>query len=49
MHSASPTSARQEPWYKYGVAVLCVEMLIALAVSVYSLYVTFHGPGGVLR
>lgn len=35
-----------EPWYKYGVAFLCLEMLIAVAVSAYSLYMTFHGLGG---
>jgi len=35
-----------EPWYKYGVAVLLVEIAIAIAVSGYSLYMTFHGLGG---
>jgi hypothetical protein len=35
-----------EPWYKYGVAVLLIEMAIAIAVSAYSLYMTFHGLGG---
>lgn len=35
-----------EPWYKYGVAVLLLEMAIAVAVSGYSLYMTFHGLGG---
>ena len=35
-----------EPWYKYGVAVLLIEMAIAIAVSGYSLYMTFHGRGG---
>ena len=49
MHSARCSPPRQEPWYRYGVAVLCLEMLIALAVSAYSLYVTFHGAGGYLR
>jgi hypothetical protein len=49
MRSLSPASGGHEPWYRYGVAVLCLEMLIALAVSAYSLYVTFHGPGGFLR
>ena len=34
------------PWYKYGVAVLLLEMVIAIAVSGYSLYLTFHGQGG---
>lgn len=35
-----------EPWYKYGVAFLALEMVIAIAVSVYSLFLTFHGLGG---
>jgi hypothetical protein len=42
----SPASVRHEPWYKYGVAALFLEMLIAIAVSAYSLYITFHGTGG---
>ncbi len=39
-------SVPREPWYKYGVAVLLLEMLIAVAVCGYSLYMTFHGLGG---
>ena len=35
-----------EPWYKYGVAVLFLEMVIAISVSGYSLYMTFNGLGG---
>jgi hypothetical protein len=35
-----------DPWYKYGVAVLFLEMAIAVAVSAWSLYMTFHGLGG---
>lgn len=46
MHPTSSASAPREPWYKYGVAVLCLEMLIAIAVSSYALYLTFHGVGG---
>lgn len=38
--------AAHEPWYKYGVACLVLEMAIAVAVSAYSLYVTFNGLGG---
>ncbi len=37
---------RQEPWFKYGVATLFLEMAIAIAVSAYSLYMTFNGLGG---
>jgi hypothetical protein len=46
MHPITSTPARQEPWYKYGVAVLFLEMIVAIAVSAYSLYMTFHGLGG---
>jgi hypothetical protein len=43
----SPNRATShEPWYKYGVAVLLLEMVVAIAVSGYSLYMTFHGIGG---
>ena len=48
MNSTTETNAPvpHEPWYKYGVAVLLAEMAIAIAVSGYSLYMTFHGLGG---
>ena len=35
-----------EPWYKYGVAALMLEMAMAVGVCGYSLYLTFHGLGG---
>ncbi len=35
-----------EPWYKYGVFFLYVEMAIAILVCVYSLYMAFTGTGG---
>jgi hypothetical protein len=38
--------APHEPWYKYGVVFLLTEMAIAIAVSAYSLYMTFNGLGG---
>lgn len=37
--------AQREPWYKYGVAMLLFEMALAVAVSGYSLYMTFNGLG----
>lgn len=48
MHATNSADAPapQEPWYKYGVAVLFMEMAVAIAVSGYSLYMTFHGLGG---
>ena len=41
-------SAPAEPWYKYGVAFLFLEMALALVVCGYSLYLTFHGLGSML-
>jgi hypothetical protein len=38
--------ADREPWYKYGGAVLLLEIAIAVAVSGYSLHMTFNGLGG---
>lgn len=32
---------RHDPWYKYGVAFLFVEMALAIAVSAYSFAMTF--------
>ncbi len=46
MTSESSEPVHHEPWYKYGVLVLFTEMVIAIAVSGYSLYMTFHGLGG---
>jgi hypothetical protein len=42
----STRAPAHDSWYKYGVAVLLFEMAIAVAVSVYSLYMTFHALGG---
>lgn len=42
----SETPVSYGSWYKYGVAFLSLEMLVAIAVSAYSLYMTFHGLGG---
>jgi hypothetical protein len=36
----------REPWFRYGVGFLFFEMAMAVAVSAYSLYMTFHGLGG---
>ena len=48
MHMPAQSSAKGpvEPWYKYGVAFLSFEMAVAIAVSAYSLFMTFHGLGG---
>ena len=47
MHAPiSDTQVPLEPWYKYGVAILLLEMIIAVAVSAYSLFMTFRGIGG---
>jgi hypothetical protein len=39
-------STPQGRWYKYGVAILFLEIATAIAVSGYSLYMTFAGFGG---
>ena len=44
--ASASSKTGHEPWYKYGVAVLLLEMAIAIAVSGYSLFMTFHGLGG---
>jgi hypothetical protein len=44
--SPNRTATAHEPWYKYGVAVLFLEMVIAVAVCGYSLYMAFNGLGG---
>ncbi len=33
----------QESWYKKGVIFLYIEMVIAILVSLYSLYMAFNG------
>ena len=48
MRKSEPSDAPvvHDPWYRYGVGVLLLEMGIAIAVSAYSLYMTFNGLGG---
>ena len=47
MKSNSPAeNIPHQPWYKYGVLFLLFEMVIAVTVCGYSLYLTFHGLGG---
>jgi hypothetical protein len=46
MNSVDIRVAPHQPWYKYGVAVLFLEIALAVAVSGYSLYITFNGLGG---
>lgn len=33
---------KQEPWYKYGVAILYIEMAIAIGVSIFAIVKTFN-------
>ncbi|MBT9330086.1 MHYT domain-containing protein [Paracidobacterium acidisoli] len=51
MHTAGSSTepVAHQPWYKYGVAILFAEMAIAIAVSGYALWLTFHGAGGAPR
>ncbi|WP_424016828.1 hypothetical protein ACOZ4N_13185 [Halorientalis pallida] len=41
-HAGEPTG----DWYKYGKAVLYLEMVIAILVTVFSLYLAFQGQAG---
>lgn len=34
------------PWYKWGVIVLYLEMIIATAVTLFAMYMAFTGAGG---
>lgn len=43
MHSPSLNPPPREPWYRYGVAFLFLEMTLAIAVCLYAFYLTFHG------
>lgn len=38
-----------EPWYKYGVAILYIEMFLAIALTIFALYLTFSGAGGISK
>ena len=38
--------AEYDSWYKWGKAVLYAEMLIAVLVTVFSLYMAFNGQAG---
>lgn len=46
MNPVEIRATAHQPWFKYGVAFLMMEMAIAVAVSAYSLYMTFNGLGG---
>lgn len=45
VHNEEP---QEENWYKWGVLVLYLEMIIAILVSLYSLYMAFSGQGTAL-
>ncbi len=40
---------KYDPWYKYGVYTLYLEMFLAIAFSIFALYMTFSGSGGISR
>ena len=46
MSAIEKSDAPRERWYTYGVIFLLFEIAIAVAVSGYSLYMTFNGLGG---
>lgn len=37
-----------DDWYRWGRIVLYVEMVIAVAVTVFSLYMAFTGTAGIV-
>lgn len=43
--SHEPGSNLHDPWYKYGVAFLFMEMMLAIVVSAYSFAMTFGAFG----
>ena len=45
-HKQSTAAEGDYRWYKYGVATLIAEMVIAVCVCGYSLYMAFAGLGG---
>lgn len=45
-HQVMKDAEKSAGWYRYGVIFLYLEMFIAIAVSVYSLYMAFTGKGG---
>ena len=49
MEGDKKTVFRYEPWYKWGVLVLYIEMFIAIGVSVFSLYFALTGHAGFLK
>lgn len=38
----------RDPWYRWGRTILYAEMVIAVAVTAFSLYMAFTGSAGVL-
>ena len=46
MSDGNPTKIEHDGWYKYGVGVLITEMVIAVSVCGYSLFMAFAGIGG---
>lgn len=47
--SEEVTEYEYEPWYRYGVAILYLEMFMAIALTIFALYLTFTGSGGISK
>lgn len=45
-YSFGQQTARQEPWYKWGQAILLIQLGLAILQTVYSLYMALTGAGG---
>ena len=49
MTSETKDADKFEPWYKYGVAILYIEMILAIALTIFALSLTFSGAGGISK
>lgn len=43
---ATVAEPEHEPWYRFGVAFQYMELLIAVGVTLFSLYMALSGTGG---
>lgn len=41
-----PQVEEHDPWYKWGVGFQYLELIIAIAVTLFSLYMALSGTGG---
>lgn len=44
----SAEGTRKDPWYKWGIVMLYLEMSVAVTVTTYALVMAFSGQAGLL-